>query len=278
MVCCSESFPFYSHLILTGREVFFPFPPHHLLTCVRLCSSPPVCNAVPSAAASTRRHCFSFPPHHLTCMCVFFTCVQGCSKCCCFHQKALFFLSTSSSYLYVCFLYLCAVLFQVLLLPPEGTVFPFHLITFLPVCVFSLPVCSAVPSAAASTRRHFFFLSTSSSYLYVCFLYLCAVLFQVLLLPPEGTFFSFPPHRLLTCMCFPPHLCAVLFRVLLRREQVLKVACNHLISTTMELKPMATSETAWCWVATDYTDNQPHVEQFAVKFKVSQEVFFVLFF
>ena len=179
MVCCSESFPFYSHLILTGREVFFPFPPHHLLTCVRLCSSPPVCNAVPSAAASTRRHCFSFPPHHLTCMCVFFTCVQCCSKCCCFHQKALFF--------------------------------PFHPIVFLPVCVF------------------------------------------------------------------PPHLCAVLFRVLLRREQVLKVACNHLISTTMELKPMATSETAWCWVATDYTDNQPHVEQFAVKFKVSQEVFFVCF-
>ena len=154
----------------------------------------------------------STPSSSYLCAFVFFpTCVQCSSKCCCFHQKALFFLSTSSSYLYV------------------------------------------------------------------CFLYLCAVLFQVLLLPPEGTFFSFPPHRLLTCMCFPPHLCAVLFRVLLRREQVLKVACNHLISTTMELKPMATSETAWCWVATDYTDNQPHVEQFAVKFKVSQEVFFVCF-
>ena len=68
-----------------------------------------------------------------------------------------------------------------------------------------------------------------------------------------------------------PH--AVLFRVLLRREQVLKVACNHLISTSMELKPMATSETAWCWVATDYTDSQPRVEQFAVKFKVSQAFF-----
>ena len=65
----------------------------------------------------------------------------------------------------------------------------------------------------------------------------------------------------------------MLFRVLLRREQVLKVACNHLISTSMELKPMATSETAWCWVATDYTDSQPRVEQFAVKFKVSQAFF-----
>ena len=104
----------------------------------------------------------STPSSSYLCACVFFpTCVQCSSKCCCFHQKALFFLSTSSSYLYVCFLHLCAVLFQVLLLPP---VFPFHLI-ILPVCVFSLPVCSAVPSAAAST----------------CF--------------------SFPPHHLLTCMC-----------------------------------------------------------------------------
>ena len=204
MVCCSESFPFYSHLILTRREGFFPL------------STP------------------------------------------------------SSSYLCVCVLpHLCAVLFRVLLFPPEGIFSPFHPIVFLPVGVLP-PVCSVVPSAAVSSRRHFF---------------------------------PFPPRRLLTCRCsstcvqcgsecccfhqkafFPLstpsssylrvffHPCAVLFRVLLRREQVLKVACNHLISTTMELKPMATSETAWCWVATDYTDNQPQVEQFAVKFKVSQEV------
>lgn len=59
----------------------------------------------------------------------------------------------------------------------------------------------------------------------------------------------------------------LLFRVLLRREQVLKVACNHLISPAMELKPMATSESAWCWVATDYSDTEPKLEQFAVKFK-----------
>jgi E3 SUMO-protein ligase RanBP2 len=57
--------------------------------------------------------------------------------------------------------------------------------------------------------------------------------------------------------------------VLLRREQVLKVACNHLISPSMELKPMSSSETAWCWVAEDFTEGQGKVEQFAVKFKVS---------
>ena len=58
------------------------------------------------------------------------------------------------------------------------------------------------------------------------------------------------------------------FRVLQRREQVLKVACNHLISEEMELKPMASSETAWCWLANDFTDGAANMEQFAVKFKV----------
>ncbi|CAL1542870.1 unnamed protein product [Lymnaea stagnalis] len=63
------------------------------------------------------------------------------------------------------------------------------------------------------------------------------------------------------------HNTKTMFRILQRREQVLKVACNHLISVDMELKPMATSETAWCWIATDYTDTEPSVDQFAVKFK-----------
>ena len=75
------------------------------------------------------------------------------------------------------------------------------------------------------------------------------------------------------CDCDPPLVvCAVQFRVLLRREQVLKVACNHLITASMELRPMATSETAWCWLATDYTDSEPRLEQFAVKFKVSRSL------
>lgn len=63
------------------------------------------------------------------------------------------------------------------------------------------------------------------------------------------------------------HKDKVLFRVLMRREQVLKVACNHLINTTMALKPLATSETSWCWVANDLTDSEPRTEQFAIKFK-----------
>ncbi|GFN96053.1 E3 sumo-protein ligase ranbp2 [Plakobranchus ocellatus] len=66
------------------------------------------------------------------------------------------------------------------------------------------------------------------------------------------------------------HNTRVMFRILQRREQVLKVACNHLISLDMELKPMSSSETAWCWTANDFTESEPQVEQFAVKFKAKE--------
>lgn len=57
------------------------------------------------------------------------------------------------------------------------------------------------------------------------------------------------------------------FRVLLRREQIHKIACNHRITTDMELKPMMSSETAVCWFAMDYAEDEGKVEQFAVRFK-----------
>ncbi|KAH9514726.1 hypothetical protein Btru_023426 [Bulinus truncatus] len=63
------------------------------------------------------------------------------------------------------------------------------------------------------------------------------------------------------------HKTKSLYRILQRREQIFKVSCNHLISVDMDLKPMATSETSWCWIANDYTESEPTVEQFAVKFK-----------
>ncbi len=59
------------------------------------------------------------------------------------------------------------------------------------------------------------------------------------------------------------------FRVLLRRDQIHKIACNHLISTEMELKPMQTSETAVCWFAMDYADEEAKLEHLAVKFKLA---------
>ena len=54
----------------------------------------------------------------------------------------------------------------------------------------------------------------------------------------------------------------------MRREQVLKTACNFAITTEMKLQPMATSETAWCWFAMDYTESDPKQQQLALRLKV----------
>ncbi|XP_076059811.1 E3 SUMO-protein ligase RanBP2-like isoform X2 [Oratosquilla oratoria] len=61
------------------------------------------------------------------------------------------------------------------------------------------------------------------------------------------------------------------YRLLQRREQVHKLCCNHYLTPTMELRPMATSETAWCWYATDYSEGtQGTNEQLAIKFKTRE--------
>ena len=59
-------------------------------------------------------------------------------------------------------------------------------------------------------------------------------------------------------------------RVILRRDQVLKIALNHRITKEMELKPMSNSETAWCWNAMDFSEGHEEtgsMEQLAVRFK-----------
>ncbi|XP_048350365.1 E3 SUMO-protein ligase RanBP2-like isoform X2 [Sphaerodactylus townsendi] len=61
------------------------------------------------------------------------------------------------------------------------------------------------------------------------------------------------------------------YRVLMRRDQVLKVCANHVITKAMELKPLNTSNHAMVWTATDYADGEAKVEQLAVRFK-SQEL------
>ncbi|CAH1780686.1 unnamed protein product [Owenia fusiformis] len=59
-------------------------------------------------------------------------------------------------------------------------------------------------------------------------------------------------------------------RVLLRREQVLKIACNFPITSDIKLQPLQTSETSWCFVCSDFTDNEAKIEQFALKFKTPE--------
>ncbi|KAM3862244.1 E3 SUMO-protein ligase RanBP2 [Diretmus argenteus] len=60
------------------------------------------------------------------------------------------------------------------------------------------------------------------------------------------------------------------YRILMRREQVLRVCANHAISEGIELKPMNTSANALVWTATDYTEGEGKVEQLAAKFKTPE--------
>ncbi|KAG9271314.1 E3 SUMO-protein ligase RanBP2-like isoform X2 [Astyanax mexicanus] len=59
-------------------------------------------------------------------------------------------------------------------------------------------------------------------------------------------------------------------RVLMRREQVLKVCANHWITTTMNLKPLSGSDRAWMWLANDFSDGDARLEQLAAKFKTPE--------
>ncbi|KYM98884.1 E3 SUMO-protein ligase RanBP2, partial [Cyphomyrmex costatus] len=57
------------------------------------------------------------------------------------------------------------------------------------------------------------------------------------------------------------------YRLLLRREQVHKVVCNFLITLDVEFHPLSTSNQAWMWAGMNYAEQEPCVEQLAIKFK-----------
>jgi len=57
------------------------------------------------------------------------------------------------------------------------------------------------------------------------------------------------------------------YRLLLRREQVHKLACNHRVTPEMALTRLGSSANAWVWSAVDYADEEPKPETLAIKFK-----------
>jgi E3 SUMO-protein ligase RanBP2 len=61
------------------------------------------------------------------------------------------------------------------------------------------------------------------------------------------------------------------YRLLLRREQVHKVVCNQLVTADLVLRPLSTSDRAWCWGALNYAEeNEPRVEELSVRFKLPE--------
>ncbi|KAL1140572.1 hypothetical protein AAG570_000502, partial [Ranatra chinensis] len=59
------------------------------------------------------------------------------------------------------------------------------------------------------------------------------------------------------------------YRLLMRREQVHKIVCNHLISSDFKLNPLSTSDRSWCWFAMNLAQDYeaPQLENLAAKFK-----------
>ena len=57
-------------------------------------------------------------------------------------------------------------------------------------------------------------------------------------------------------------------RVLMRRNQVLKICANHQITAEMKLKPNAGSEKSWVWsTMADFSEQECRAERLAVRFK-----------
>ena len=58
-------------------------------------------------------------------------------------------------------------------------------------------------------------------------------------------------------------------RVLMRREHILKICCNHYITGEMELTPLVGSNTSWTWTTlSDFSDEEAKVEKLCIRFKL----------
>jgi E3 SUMO-protein ligase RanBP2 len=60
-------------------------------------------------------------------------------------------------------------------------------------------------------------------------------------------------------------------RLLMRRDQVLKVCCNHQVPHDIALSHISGNDKTWSWAAHDFADETLRVEKFGVKFKTVEE-------
>ena len=61
-------------------------------------------------------------------------------------------------------------------------------------------------------------------------------------------------------------------RLVMHREQVLKLCCNHVILPTMQLNPMLGGGNAWRWFTPcDFSEDEPKAEQLAIRFKKKEQ-------
>jgi hypothetical protein len=67
------------------------------------------------------------------------------------------------------------------------------------------------------------------------------------------------------------HKTTNLYRILMRREQVLKICANHHITSQMELKPHTGTSNAYIWSAMDFADGEAKHETLCIKFKTDEQ-------
>ncbi|XP_066584768.1 E3 SUMO-protein ligase RanBP2-like [Prorops nasuta] len=60
-------------------------------------------------------------------------------------------------------------------------------------------------------------------------------------------------------------------RLLMRRDQVLKICANHMLRPDMELTAMPNTDKAWMWAANDFADEEVKLEKLCIKFKKAEE-------
>ncbi|CAL1546744.1 unnamed protein product, partial [Lymnaea stagnalis] len=61
------------------------------------------------------------------------------------------------------------------------------------------------------------------------------------------------------------------YRIVMRRDQVLTLCANHLMTTDMTFTPISNSNKSFCYWALDYSEEEGKVEFLAIKFNKKEK-------